>query len=369
MPVSPLERYRRELAAGRLVPDAAQRRAVEAMQRLHEALRMPVARRRLFRGAASPTPTPGLYLHGPVGRGKTRLMDLFCACLSRTEVRRMHFHAFMQQVHAELRALEGASDPLRLVAARLRKRARVLCLDEFEVNDIVDAMLLGRLLDALFHRGLVLVTTSNSAPEDLYPDGLQRALFLPAIATLRASLEVVAVDGGQDYRMGGEADAAAYFWPLDLRAARAMEASFARFAPGPDGVERGALWVNERPIPVRGRSGDVVWFDFDDLCLTARSTEDFAAIARCFPTVLVSDVAALHVAGEDACARFIALVDQFYEHRTRLIVSAAAPPAGLYARGPLARRFRRAASRLVEMQSAEYLGAPGAALDLERAMR
>ncbi|TDJ44230.1 MAG: cell division protein ZapE [Gammaproteobacteria bacterium] len=308
-------------------------------------------------GAGLSAPVRGAYLWGGVGRGKTFVMDLFFDSLPFEQKLRRHFHRMMYRVHGQLQRLGNHKDPLERVADELAGRARVICFDEFFVADIADAMLLGRLLDALFRRGVTLVATSNIAPDELYHDGLQRAQFLPAIALLNEHTEVLNVDGPTDYRLRVLEQAELYHAPLDAAATRNLADYFERIAP--DAGTRGqAMEVLGRNIPMIRRADGLAWFDFGALCDGPRSQNDYIEIARSFQTVIVSDVPLLDRPREDQARRFIALVDEFYDRKVKLIISATAPIAGLYTGDRLTQEFERTRSRLLEMQSTAYLAAP-----------
>lgn len=356
MPASPLTAYARGAAEGRWVDDARQRSALEHLDGLHQRLlgapRRSVLDRLLRRPASAPR---GLYMYGGVGRGKTFLMDLFDEGLGELPRLRLHFHRFMGRVHAELQRLVDTRDPLEAVAARMAARARVLCLDECFVADIGDAMILANLLDGLFQRGVVLVTTSNVAPRELYRDGLQRAKFLPAIDLIERHCRVHHLDSDTDYRLRALTAAPVYHHPLNDAAERALEALFTRVAPGQT-VDAGEISIHDRPIAFRRRADGEIWFDFEALCGGPRAVADYIELAQSFNTVLVSDVPVFGSDDNDAARRFIHLVDEFYDRNVNLVVSAAAPPEALYRGERLAAEFQRTASRLIEMQSEEYLG-------------
>jgi cell division protein ZapE len=345
--------------------DRGQERTVEKLEKLRERL---IATPRefghwtrrmlsLLPGRSSIAPVRGLYLWGGVGRGKTMLMDLFYESLPFAERERRHFHRFMRDVHDELRKLKSHEHPLELVAHRLARRARVICFDEFQVSDIADAMILGTLFDGLFRRGVTLVATSNVAPKELYKDGLQRQRFLPTIALLEKEAEVMHIESGTDYRLRSLQQAAIYLEGPPQSHRPQLEELFAAVA-GEPGTAGGHLTVEHRRIRCVRQSDDVIWFDFVDLCEGARSQNDYIEIARDFHTVLLSDVPVLNAAHEDAARRFISLVDELYDRNVNLIVSAAAAPAELYRGKKLGFEFQRTASRLVEMQSEEYLSRP-----------
>ena len=298
----------------------------------------------------------GIYFWGGVGRGKTLLMDLFFQCLpDHIPGERIHFHGFMNDVHQALQAYRNTRSPLRLVAADIARRARVLCLDEFVIIDIGDAMIMAGLLEALFAEGVVLVTTSNAAPQDLYRDGLQRARFLPAIDLIRGHCEIVNLDGDQDYRLRFLRQTNLYSVPHGEKTEAGIRAYLEQYAvPLQAGQQQ--LTINGRSLTTRYRAEDKVWFSFSELCETARSQNDYLELARLFNTVIVTDIRCMAAADDDVARRFVLLVDVFYDHRVKLICSAEAMPDQLYTGKRLEFEFERTASRLIEMQSAEYLG-------------
>lgn len=302
------------------------------------------------------TPLPGLYIWGGVGRGKTYLMDAFFAELSISAKRRVHFHHFMRQVHDAMSALPSQPDPLEVIASQWRRDVRVLCLDEFVVTDIADAMILHRLLRAFFARGMTLVVTSNTQPENLYRNGLQRQLFLPAIALLKAHTQVFELDGGVDYRLQDLAQAGVYFVGVGGEAALARH--FEHLTGGHVTFDE-SFSVNGRAFPARRVGPDVAWFDFQDLCGTPRSAADYIEIAQVFHTVLLSGMPAFGPRHEAAARRFVHLIDEFYDRRVKLVISAEVPISALYAGGLIDFPFDRVRSRLIEMQSCAYLAAPG----------
>jgi cell division protein ZapE len=359
MPLS--ERYRREVAQGALTDDPAQRAVMEAFERLLTQLppQPPLVRRRLpwpgwRRTAEAPK---GVYLWGGVGRGKTLLMDLFFDCIPGEAKERLHFHRFMQRMHDELRRVGGQPNPLQVVARHLATRIRVLCLDEFNVIDIGDAMIIAGLLRALFEQGIVLVTTSNLAPHALYNSGIQRASFLPAIDLLNRFTEVVELCGTADYRRRVLESARLYHAPhspaVDILFGQEVE----RLAWESVG-QGGELLVNGRRLPYHRRGNGVAWFDFEALCGPPRSQHDYIEIARGHHTVFISDVPQMGDEVQDKARRFILLMDEFYDRRVKLILSAATPFDSLYTGERLRFEFERTASRLQEMQTSEYLGRP-----------
>jgi cell division protein ZapE len=353
------ELYARELSSRGFGDDPAQLAAVARLDALRRRLLraprawLPRSFRVLVRRRPD-RPVRGLYLWGGVGRGKTWLMDLFFESLPFDERRRQHFHRFMHDVHAQLASLKDERDPLEQVAETIASGTRVLCFDELQVSDIADAMILGNLFDALFRRAVTLVATSNTAPRELYRDGLQRARFLPAIALLERHLEVWRVTGATDYRLRELTQAGVYLSAGAAATPGRLEQLFARLAD--HGARAGGTIVIEgRPITVIREGCGVVWCDFTALCAGPRSADDYIEIAREYHAVMLSGVPVLDGANDDEARRFIELVDEFYDRNVKLIVSAAASPPELYRGERLAAPFERTVSRLVEMQSAEYL--------------
>jgi len=299
----------------------------------------------------------GLYIWGGVGRGKTFLMDLFFECLPIERKKRIHFHRMMHDVHERMKTLSFVEDPLDKVAAAIARETRVLCFDEFYVSDIGDAMILGRLLEGLFKRGVTLVATSNSPPDELYKDGLQRQRFLPAIQLLHEHTDVVNMDGGTDYRLRILQKAGTYLSPNDESAAAKLKFFFDESASAQ--IEQDTdLDINGRAIRARRCAKGVVWFRFEDICDGPRSQADYIEIARWYPSVVVSGVPQFDATRDDQARRFIALVDEFYDRRVKLILSADAAISALYTGTRLSFEFDRTVSRLIEMQSTEYLALP-----------
>lgn len=353
--VRPSERYAKGVASGQWQDDSAQATALLALDRIHTELAQasaPTLWQRL-RGHQVAVPR-GLYLWGSVGRGKTFLMDLFHASLPDGSGMRVHFHRFMQDIHAELRDVAGRSDPLAAVADRIASECRVLCLDEFFVLDIGDAMILGNLLKALFVRKVVLVTTSNTAPPQLYRDGLQRASFLPAIALIEQHCEVVEMVSATDWRLRALKQAPVYHCPPDQAADRAMLATFHRVARGTERSDF-SLLLNERKVTVRREAHGAIWFDFAAICEGPRGVADYIELARTYHTLLISGVPQFTPQTEDAARRFVELVDEVYDRGVKLVLSAAAPIVDLYDGERLRAVFSRTESRLIEMQSEDYL--------------
>jgi len=354
-PAGPGALYASGVAAGRWEDDPAQRAVLAALDRIQRELSAAARPKRWWSWrAVEPAPVRGLYLWGEVGRGKTFLVDLLFQSVPAERKLRLHFHRFMGRVHAELRKLEGRADPLRDVAAHFAAQARLLCLDEFFVTDIGDAMILSGLLQHLFDHGTTLVTTSNIEPGQLYRDGLQRAKFLPAIALLLQHCSVVELLAAQDYRLRELSRAGVYFTPPDAAAEAALDACFEHIAPGSRRLEP-QIEINGRGIAVRRRADGVIWFDFAALCEGPRSVADYIELAQSFNTVLISTVPRFDALRDDAARRFINLVDEFYDRGVNLVVSAAVPIGELYAGDRLRGEFARTESRLIEMQSRDYL--------------
>ncbi len=359
---SPHDRYQSDLESGGFSHDPAQAQAVACLQRLYDELLAAPPREQggltkllgRWRKAPAPQSIRGLYFWGGVGRGKTYLMDTFFDTLPFEDKLRAHFHRFMQRVHRELKDLSGEKNPLVMVADRIADEARVICFDEFFVSDITDAMILAGLFERLFERGVVLVATSNIVPEKLYQDGLQRARFLPAIALIQQNVEVVNVDGGVDYRLRALEQAELYHSPLDAAAEVSLQRSFTSLAPEAPLADQ-VLEVEGREIVAKQLADDVAWFEFDELCDGPRSQYDYIELARVFHAVVVSNVPVLGAGRDDQARRFINLVDEFYDRNVKLVLSAAAPLESLYAGGRLDFEFERTQSRLLEMQSQDYL--------------
>jgi cell division protein ZapE len=356
--------YRALRQQGRLEPDSAQQFAVERLQSLYRALldyhpehgfRGWLARFGLAEDHSASTPL-GLYLCGPVGRGKSMLIDLFFASVPQRRKWRVHFHAFMLDVHdrVEYERRAHTRDPFAKVAADIAAQATLLCLDELQVDDIADAMILERLFKALFDAGVVMVTTSNQAPEELYPHGLHRDRFLPFIALLQRKLRILHLDNGPDYRLARLVGRRVYHTPLDETAHRELEASFAELTGSHPG-RRMSLVVKGRELVVPRAAENVAWFGFADLCAKPLAAVDYLAIARRFAAVIIEGIPRLGPEQRNEARRFNILIDTLYEARTLLVVSAAVPPGEIYTRGDGIFEFERTVSRLIEMQSAAYI--------------
>ncbi len=347
--------YEAELASRAYVSDPAQLRAVEALERCAtEWAAFKEQRSNALKKLINRPDIPrGVYMHGGVGRGKSFLMDCFYNAVPLRRKTRLHFHEFMREVHRELQDLQGTVNPLDELGRRIAKRYRLICFDEFHVSDITDAMILHRLLAALFDNGVGFVTTSNFHPDDLYPNGLHRDRIFPAMALLKAHLEVISVDNGTDYRRRTLEHARLYLTPLGAQADADMRETFESLAESQD--EDPVLHIESRQIQARRKAGSVVWFDFKTLCGGPRSQNDYLEIATQFHTVLLSEVPHMPVRMASEARRFTWLVDVLYDRRVKLIMSAAVAPEALYTEGPLAHEFVRTVSRLNEMQSMEFL--------------
>lgn len=361
--MTPLARYQADLERPEFFHDAAQETAVRHLQRLYDDLVAadkggPGVFGKLF-ARKSQGPVKGLYFWGGVGRGKTYLVDTFFDSLPFERKVRTHFHRFMKRVHEEMKTLKGEKNPLVIIGKRFADEARVICFDEFFVSDITDAMILATLLEELFKNGVSLVATSNIVPDGLYKDGLQRARFLPAIALLKQHTEIVNVDSGIDYRLRALEQAELFHWPLDAAAEEGLEKSFRSLLPEHCVVqENEALVVENRSLTARKVGDDVAWFDFRELCDGPRSQNDYIELGKIFHAVLLANVEQMGVAKEDMARRFINLVDEFYDRNVKLIISAEVELKDLYSGGRLNFEFQRTLSRLLEMQSHEFLSRP-----------
>lgn len=357
---TPLSRYQQDLESPEFEPDEAQQFAVDNLQRLYDELvSQPEPKKgfleRLGIGSSkSKTPIQGLYFWGGVGRGKTYLVDTFYECLPFDNKRRMHFHRFMHRVHSERKLLTDQVDPLVIVGKKLALEARVLCFDEFVVNDVADAVILVKLMRVLFDEGVTLVATSNVEPKSLYLGGLQRDLFIPAIDMIYQYTDVVNIDSGIDYRLRFLDKAETYFSPINQSASDGMEFNFKHLAPD-TGEENATIEIEGRDLRSIRRADGVIWFEFDELCDGPRSQNDYIELARCFHSILLAKVPVMDRLKEDQARRFINLVDVFYDHNVKLIVSAEAPATDLYTGTRVAFEFQRTISRLQEMQSYDYL--------------
>lgn len=359
MPNTPRSRYLKDLESPEFEPDEAQKLAVDNLQRLYDELvsepqDKPGLMAKLGWAKATKEPVQGLYFWGGVGRGKTYLVDTFFECLPFDKKLRMHFHRFMHRVHLERKQLRDQEDPLKIIGKQLATEARVLCFDEFVVNDVADAVILVRLMRVLFDEGVSLVATSNVEPKNLYLGGLQRDLFLPAIDMIYQYTDVVNIDSGIDYRLRFLDKAETYFSPIGKAAEEGMQYNFDHLAPE-EGTHNGVIEVEGRNLDYIRRADGVIWFEFSELCDGPRSQNDYIELAKTFHSVLLSKVPVMDRLQEDQARRFINLVDVLYDHSVKLIVSAEAQATELYAGKRVAFEFKRTISRLQEMQSHDYL--------------
>jgi cell division protein ZapE len=361
--MTPKQRYDQDLQKGTFQQDEAQAQAVEALDTLYHqfvdyidtpAPKKSGLKKWLGKSRNTPVVPKGLYLWGGVGRGKTYLMDMFFDALPESKKMRVHFHRFMYRVHEELRQLDEVIDPLEHVADKFKRETEIICFDEFFVTDITDAMILGTLFQALFARGIILVATSNIPPENLYRNGLQRARFLPAIALIEEHCQVMNVDSGIDYRLRTLVQAEIYHYPNDERSKNRLEQYYQQLVTH-EAPEITSIEVHHRQIPIIKSNHGVLFASFEQLCETPRSQNDYIELSKLYHTVLLAGVKQMNVRLDDAARRFIALVDEFYERRVKLIISAEVALEALYSGGQLEFEFRRCRSRLVEMQSRDYL--------------
>jgi cell division protein ZapE len=354
--------YLMRMAEMGLEPDAAQLEAIQGLARVHAGLfegrprtGMFLSIKENFLGAGPvASPVQGLYMWGGVGRGKTTLMDLFFDSLPFEDKLRYHFHRMMYRVHNRLKELDNVEDPIQIVADEFADQARVICFDEFFVSDIGDAMILGRLMQALFERHVTLVATSNIPPENLYAGGLQRQRFLPCIALIETHTQVLQVDSDVDYRLRVLEQAEIYHSPLDAAANENLQSYFNQIAPD-EGSKGQSIEILGRNLTTIRRADGIAWFSFGTLCDGPRSKDDYIELARTFSTLLLSNVPQMGIEQEDQARRFIALVDEFYDRRVKLIISAAEPISHLYKGKRVSMEFERTRSRLREMQSTAYL--------------
>ena len=356
---SPKTWYQAAAQQPAFIQDAAQARAIEHLDRLWNELMMFKRKRNRFLGRSlrSPEVPQGLYFYGGVGRGKSFLMDAFFGCLPYRRKRRVHFHAFMAEIHRRMRDKRSEQDPLKSVAADIAEETRVLCFDEFHVSDIADAMILGRLLENLFAHGVVLVATSNYAPSELYPQGQNRSSFLPTIALIERHLTVLNVDSGEDYRMRTLTPAEVFYVPDNAENEAKLADLFARLSNGKPAVPE-KIVIHERELTCKARAERIIWFDFRTLCFGTRSQADYLWLAQHYTHVLISGVEKMSPNEKNEARRLTLLVDVFYDYRVKLCLTSQVPMQDLYTEGDFAHEFVRTVSRLVEMQSQDYLALP-----------
>jgi len=362
--VTPLSLYQADLQKPNFFADDSQAQAIQHLQRLFVDLeKAPTTANnksgglfsRLFkRETVQRDSIKGLYFYGGVGRGKTYLMDLFFHSLTTERKSRLHFHHFMLRVHKELTLLTGQKNPLLIIAKKFARETEVICFDEFFVDDITDAMLLAGMFEALFAEGVVLVATSNIHPTDLYKNGLQRVRFLPAIALIESNCEIYNLDGGKDYRLDRLTETEIYHFPIDSEAKALMNDTFERLANG-DKHYNSALTINDRAIHATAYSVDTLLIDCDSLCDGPRAVADYIEIAIVYRTIILNNVPQMNHYKDDIARRFIAMVDEFYNHHVVLIIAAEVDIDALYIGKQLSFEFQRCVSRLLEMRSKEYL--------------
>lgn len=356
---SPLTWYQAASQQAAFIRDAAQARAIEHLDRLWTELMMFKRKRNRFLGRSlrSPQLPKGLYFYGGVGRGKSFLMDAFYGCLPYRRKRRVHFHAFMAEIHQRLRGLKSEANPLKAVAAEIAKETRVLCFDEFHVSDIADAMILGRLLENLFNEGVVLVATSNYAPSELYPQGQNRSSFLPTIALIEEKLTILNVDGGEDYRHRTLTAAEVFYIPANDENERKLADLFIQVTAGQ--VERPSeIEIHGRMLRCKKRTDKAIWFDFRVLCFGPRSQADYLYLSEHYEMIFVSGIEKLSQAERAEARRLTWLIDVMYDYRVKSCATCDVPVGEIYLEGDFAQEFVRTASRLTEMQSQEYLNLP-----------
>ena len=363
-PMTPLQRYKHDVSRKLVSPDSSQLRAVEVFETLFSKLVPSEGKDRkvvslFLKWAGVKAPIKGIYLWGGVGRGKTYLMDLFFECIPFPGKQRIHFHRFMFSVHNQLQALQGQKNPLDLIASRIAKRIRILCVDEFFVLDIGDAMLLSGLLESLFNRGIVFIATSNIHPDSLYKDGLQRDSFLPAIQLIKRFTDVIELSGDTDYRLRSLTNATLYLFPHNEKTEKQLFTSFSELVPNPADIQSNkTIEIQGREVSTRYNIEDVIWFDFAVLCSSPRGSADYVELARTFHAVVLSGVPRLGDESDDKARRFVSLIDEFYDRKVKLIMSADVEVTNIYFGQKLKFEFERTTSRLIEMQSYEYLASP-----------
>jgi len=359
--MTPLQRYQEVLQQKHFKADAGQQQIIECFEQLYHQLQAEQARQQQLlhriQSLFTKTETRGLYLWGGVGRGKTWLMDLFYETLPTKQKYRLHFHRYLQEIHEQLEHYKGQKNPLKLIARQFARQYRLLCLDEFHVADITDAMILHGLLKALTENDVTLIFTSNLEPDELYKDGLQRERFIPAIELIKLSCDVQKIPDGEDHRLNTIQSEKVYFSPLSANNQQALEEHFLRLSPCQP-KKNTSLTINHRALPVYGLADDVAWFIFDELFNSPRAVADYIELARLFHTVVISDIPLLTANNEDKTRRFIQLMDEFYDRNVKVIISAEAVANELYHGKTLRFDFERTVSRIEEMKSLHYLQKP-----------
>ncbi len=355
--MSPIERYNEDCKRAGFVRDPVQLEAVEKLQLLYQQLldKNTNFSSKLLTFFGKSKPIKGIYFWGGVGRGKTYIMDLFCHSLAqKINLKRIHFHRFMYWLHQQLKRHKGEQNPLKAVALKLASEVQVICFDEFFVNEIGDAMLLGRLFETLFAENVVLVTTSNIPPSRLYWKGLHRDRFLDTIKLIEKHTQVIEMDGGIDYRLRTLKKVKVYHFPLQKAAEESLQKSF-KILTGDESLEASSIYIQGREIPVVAVAAKVLWCSFEALCEGPRAAADYIELSRIYPSIFISGIPQLDDSKIEATRRFVTLIDEFYEHNVKLIISAESPIETLYNDEKLSFEFKRTVSRLQEMQSEDYL--------------
>lgn len=355
--MTPFDYYSQQLRSGLIHEDAQQREVMQILQQIYEQLLKAQQNKRHWLKRClsffqSQKGIKGLYLWGSVGVGKTFVMDTFYLCCPFKKIR-MHFHVFLQRIHEELKIAQGQINPLKSIARKLRHEAKVICFDEFFVSDITDAMILGELFQALFDEGICLIATSNTAPDDLYKEGLQRERFFPTIRAIKQKTTVYHMISHHDYRLTHLQKAGVYFFPLNHQSHTYMGQAFAHLA-GDDVIAINDVEILGRMIKTIRHTSSMIWFDFKVICGVPRSQNDYIALAKRYHTVFVSDVPVLEPKQLNLTTAFIHLIDVFYDANVRVVLSAATDIEHLYPEGRLRFEFARTQSRLIEMQSSDY---------------
>ena len=355
--MTPLQYYQQQVALGLIKEDSQQKAVLQQLQQIYRALLKRDRQQKYFSSAGLSLlglkkPIPGLYVWGSVGVGKTFLMDIFYHCLTAKKLR-LHLHEFMERIHKELAKQQGRKNPLDDIAHQLARETHVVCLDEFFVFNIADAMLMKGLLSALFREKLCLVASSNVHPDDLYKNGLQRENFIPTIELIKQNTHIIHMPSHHDYRLEHIDQAGVFFTPLGVNAERLMETSFQHFS-NHQPFSTDPIRLFDRTIRIRKKTSTTIWFEFTDLCGIPRSQKDFLALAQQYRTFLISHIPIIRADQDNLITSFINLIDVFYDARVKVVISAEAPVEALYPEGKKRFDFARTQSRLIEMQSATY---------------
>ena len=359
--MTPLQRYQQVLTDKDFQPDDGQKRVIQAFNRLQQDIEQSGKPRSLISAIkqlfVTPAPVKGIYLWGGVGRGKTWLMDLFYETLNIDNKYRLHFHRFIKEIHEQLDHYKGQKNPLKLIASQFSSQYRILCLDEFHVSDITDAMILRGLLEAFFENGVTIIMTSNIEPDELYRDGLQRQRFIPAIALIKQFSHIIKIEDGEDHRLNTIQKSESYLSPLNTTNQKKLEDYFIQLSPCTPKTNT-QLFINQRSLAAYKLADDIVWFIFDQIFDSPRAVADYIELAKLFHTVFISEIPVLTENNADKTRRFIQLLDEFYDRNVNIIISAASLPENLYQGSSLSFEFARTISRLEEMKSVNYLKKP-----------